>query len=154
MSGAALGLASAFTATAIMRSQTRAEVYAGLTWQTLAVAALVCVDHRYLKSQGVPVSSLKACFPVDGDTYDVPAIMRLVLAPGVGEALTALDRARRRRPRMQRRSRRRTHQRRRQRTYTPQRPRPRETRADPERAPAMAGAASREIGAPAASSST
>ncbi|HEX5577486.1 MAG TPA: FtsX-like permease family protein, partial [Gemmatimonadaceae bacterium] len=41
--GAALGLASAFTATAIMRSQTRAEVYAGLTWQTLAVAALVCV---------------------------------------------------------------------------------------------------------------
>lgn len=40
---AALGLASAFIATAVMRSQTRAEVYAGLTWQTLAVAALVCV---------------------------------------------------------------------------------------------------------------
>ena len=41
--GAILGLASAFSATAIMRSQTRAEVYAGLTWQTLALAALVCV---------------------------------------------------------------------------------------------------------------
>ncbi len=41
--GVAIGLATAFTATAIMRSQTRAEVYAGFTWETLFVAATVCI---------------------------------------------------------------------------------------------------------------
>lgn len=41
--GIIIGLAVAFGATGIMRNQTRAEVYAGLTWQTLLVATLVCV---------------------------------------------------------------------------------------------------------------
>ncbi|NBV24011.1 MAG: alpha/beta hydrolase [Proteobacteria bacterium] len=39
------------------------------------LAALVCVDDRYLKAEGVPFSVLKGCVPVDGDTYDVPAII-------------------------------------------------------------------------------
>ena len=39
------------------------------------LAALVCIDDRYLKAEGVPFSSLKGCVPVDGDTYDVPAII-------------------------------------------------------------------------------
>lgn len=39
------------------------------------LAALVCVDDRYLKAEGVPFSILKGCVPVDGDTYDVPAII-------------------------------------------------------------------------------
>ena len=39
------------------------------------LAALICVDDRYLKAEGVPFSVLKGCFPVDGDTYDVPAII-------------------------------------------------------------------------------
>ncbi|GIW78476.1 MAG: hypothetical protein KatS3mg105_0283 [Gemmatales bacterium] len=39
------------------------------------LAALLCVDHRYIKEQGVPVSILKGCVPVDGDTYDLPAII-------------------------------------------------------------------------------
>ncbi len=39
------------------------------------LAALVCVDERYLKAEGVPFSVLKGCVPVDGDTYDVPAII-------------------------------------------------------------------------------
>lgn len=39
------------------------------------LAALLCVDDRYLKAEGVPFSSLKGCVPVDGDTYDVPAII-------------------------------------------------------------------------------
>ena len=39
------------------------------------LAALVCVDDRYLKAEGVPFSALKGCVPVDGDTYDVPAII-------------------------------------------------------------------------------
>jgi acetyl esterase/lipase len=40
------------------------------------LAALICVDHRYIKSAGVPVETLKACVPVDGDTYDLPAIIQ------------------------------------------------------------------------------
>lgn len=39
------------------------------------LAALMCVDERYLKAEGVPFASLKGCVPVDGDTYDVPAII-------------------------------------------------------------------------------
>lgn len=39
------------------------------------LAALVCTDDRYLKAEGVPFSALKGCVPVDGDTYDVPAII-------------------------------------------------------------------------------
>lgn len=39
------------------------------------LAALVCTDDRYLKAEGVPFSILKGCVPVDGDTYDVPAII-------------------------------------------------------------------------------
>lgn len=36
------------------------------------LAALVCTDDRYLKSEGLSPSILKGCVPVDGDTYDVP----------------------------------------------------------------------------------
>lgn len=39
------------------------------------LAALVCIDNRYLKAEGVPLSVLKGCVPVDGDTYDIPAII-------------------------------------------------------------------------------
>ncbi len=39
------------------------------------LAALLCIDHRYLKAEGVPVGALKGCVPVDGDTYDIPAII-------------------------------------------------------------------------------
>jgi acetyl esterase/lipase len=39
------------------------------------LAALICIDERYLKEEGVPFSALKGCVPVDGDTYDVPAII-------------------------------------------------------------------------------
>ncbi|HEX5445939.1 MAG TPA: alpha/beta hydrolase [Pirellulales bacterium] len=39
------------------------------------LAALVCIDDRYLKAEGVPFEVLKGCVPVDGDTYDVPAII-------------------------------------------------------------------------------
>lgn len=39
------------------------------------LAALICTDDRYLKAEGVPLSVLKGCVPVDGDTYDVPAII-------------------------------------------------------------------------------
>jgi acetyl esterase/lipase len=36
------------------------------------LAALVCTDDRYLKAEGLSLSILKGCVPVDGDTYDVP----------------------------------------------------------------------------------
>jgi arylformamidase len=39
------------------------------------LAALVCVDDRYLKAEGLSFAILKGCVPVDGDTYDVPAII-------------------------------------------------------------------------------
>lgn len=39
------------------------------------LAALLCTDDRYLKAEGVPFAVLKGCVPVDGDTYDVPAII-------------------------------------------------------------------------------
>jgi acetyl esterase/lipase len=39
------------------------------------LAAILCTDHRYLEAEGVPFSVLKGCVPVDGDTYDLPAII-------------------------------------------------------------------------------
>lgn len=39
------------------------------------LAALISIDDRYLKAEGVPLSVIKGCVPVDGDTYDVPAII-------------------------------------------------------------------------------
>lgn len=39
------------------------------------LAALVCTDERYLKSEGVTMSNLRGCVPVDGDTYDIPAMI-------------------------------------------------------------------------------
>ncbi len=39
------------------------------------LAALLCVDERYLAAEGVPFDVLKGCVPVDGDTYDLPAII-------------------------------------------------------------------------------
>lgn len=39
------------------------------------LAALLCTDDRYLKAENVPLADVKGCVPVDGDTYDVPAII-------------------------------------------------------------------------------
>jgi arylformamidase len=39
------------------------------------LAALICIDERYLKAEGVPFEVLNGCVPVDGDTYDLPAII-------------------------------------------------------------------------------
>lgn len=39
------------------------------------LAAIVCTDDRYLKSEGLALDIVKGCVPVDGDTYDVPAII-------------------------------------------------------------------------------
>ena len=36
------------------------------------LAALVSIDERYLKAEGLPLSIINGCVPVDGDTYDVP----------------------------------------------------------------------------------
>src|SRR5205823_1285832 len=39
------------------------------------LAALVCTDDRYLKAEGLSLAITKGCVPVDGDTYDVPAMI-------------------------------------------------------------------------------
>jgi arylformamidase len=39
------------------------------------LAALICTDDGYLKAEGLSLAIIKGCVPVDGDTYDVPAII-------------------------------------------------------------------------------
>ncbi len=39
------------------------------------LAALICTDDRYLKAEGLSLAIVRGCVPVDGDTYDVPAII-------------------------------------------------------------------------------
>jgi arylformamidase len=39
------------------------------------LAALICIDDRYLKAEGLSLAIIKGCVPIDGDTYDVPAII-------------------------------------------------------------------------------
>ncbi|MGE3820692.1 MAG: alpha/beta hydrolase fold domain-containing protein, partial [Isosphaeraceae bacterium] len=39
------------------------------------LAALICTDDRYLRDEGLSLAIIKGCVPVDGDTYDVPAII-------------------------------------------------------------------------------
>ena len=39
------------------------------------LAALICIDDRYLKAEGLSLAGIKGCVPVDGDTFDVPAII-------------------------------------------------------------------------------
>lgn len=39
------------------------------------LAALICTDDHWLKDQGISMNVLIGCVPVDGDTYDIPAII-------------------------------------------------------------------------------
>lgn len=39
------------------------------------LAALVSIDDRYLQAQGLSLEIVKGCVPVDGDTFDIPAII-------------------------------------------------------------------------------
>ena len=39
------------------------------------LAALLATDDRYLREVGVPFEVLRGCVAVDGDTYDIPAII-------------------------------------------------------------------------------
>jgi arylformamidase len=41
------------------------------------LAALICTDDRYLKAEGLSLAITKGCVPVDGDTFDVPAIIEV-----------------------------------------------------------------------------
>lgn len=41
------------------------------------LAAIICTDEKYLKEQGIGLNVLIGCVPVDGDTYDVPAIIEV-----------------------------------------------------------------------------
>ncbi|MFP6701428.1 MAG: alpha/beta hydrolase [Planctomycetaceae bacterium] len=40
------------------------------------LAALICIDDKYLKKEGVSFEVLKGCIPIDGDTYDIPKIIQ------------------------------------------------------------------------------
>ncbi len=39
------------------------------------LAAIISIDDRYLKKEGVSFDVLAGCVPVDGDTYDIPKII-------------------------------------------------------------------------------
>jgi arylformamidase len=39
------------------------------------LAALICTDERYLQGEGLSLAIIKCCVPVDGDTYDIPAMI-------------------------------------------------------------------------------
>lgn len=39
------------------------------------LAALISIDDRYLKAEGLSLDIIKGCVPVDGDTYDLPAMI-------------------------------------------------------------------------------
>ena len=41
------------------------------------LAALICTDERYLKEEGLSFAIIKGCVPVDGDTYDIPAMIEV-----------------------------------------------------------------------------
>jgi arylformamidase len=41
------------------------------------LAALICTDDRYLKAEGLSLAIVKGCVPVDGDTFDIPAIIEV-----------------------------------------------------------------------------
>jgi arylformamidase len=41
------------------------------------LAALLCTDERYLKAEGLSLAIVKGCVPVDGDTYDIPAMIEV-----------------------------------------------------------------------------
>jgi acetyl esterase/lipase len=41
------------------------------------LAALICTDGRYLKEEGLSLAIIKGCVPVDGDTYDIPAMIEV-----------------------------------------------------------------------------
>jgi arylformamidase len=42
------------------------------------LAALICTDDSLLKAEGVSLTIIKGCVPVDGDTYDVPMQIAIV----------------------------------------------------------------------------
>src|SRR5713226_6741441 len=44
------------------------------------LAALVCIDDRYLQAEGFSLAIIKGCVPVDGDTYDVPLMIETAAA--------------------------------------------------------------------------
>ncbi|MBL9201580.1 MAG: alpha/beta hydrolase [Opitutaceae bacterium] len=41
------------------------------------LAAILCADERYLRAHQLSFAPIKGCIPVDGDTYDVPAIIEV-----------------------------------------------------------------------------
>src|SRR5688572_3898740 len=41
------------------------------------LAALMCIDDRYAKAEGFPLTIIKGCVPVDADTFDIPAIIEM-----------------------------------------------------------------------------
>src|SRR5262249_26173752 len=41
------------------------------------LAALICTDDRYAKAEKVPLTDIRGCVPVDGDTFDIPAVIEV-----------------------------------------------------------------------------
>jgi arylformamidase len=76
-------------ARAIRHVRDRAQEYGGAPDKIIVMghsagahlAALVCTDETYLKAEGLKLSDVSACIPVDSAAFDVPAQIRMVLGP-------------------------------------------------------------------------
>jgi acetyl esterase/lipase len=53
----------------------RTRIFVGGHSAGAQLAALICIDDRYLKKEGMSFDVLKGCVPVDGDTYDIPRMI-------------------------------------------------------------------------------
>jgi len=51
------------------------QIYVGGHSAGAQLAALICIDGRYIEREGGSLNMLKGCIPVDGDTYDIPKII-------------------------------------------------------------------------------
>jgi acetyl esterase/lipase len=50
-------------------------VFVSTNYRLLPSVDMAAIDDRYLKAEGLSLAVTKGCVPVDGDTYDVPAII-------------------------------------------------------------------------------
>jgi acetyl esterase/lipase len=54
------------------------------------LSALVCTDERYLNTEGLSLTNIKGCVPIDGDSYDLPMHAKA----NAGTKVAATDRER------------------------------------------------------------
>ena len=65
------------TRTSRRTAGTRPGCWSWATRQAAQLAALMCTDDRYVKAEGLSLTMIKGCVPVDADTFDIPAMIEM-----------------------------------------------------------------------------